>query len=138
MKLQMEENWPLLTTSRGPFDSQLLSGAGSVCAQVAKAARAAAAFAHDEEADVVCSNSLLIGLYSWRTNKRINNTLTEMHTSTKNWLHFFHAQIDLPLPVHPHVTLSHESSVINVSLCFLSSRYTFLSFFLQYLHSFER
>uniref|UniRef100_A0A0M3ILK3 COPI_C domain-containing protein n=1 Tax=Ascaris lumbricoides TaxID=6252 RepID=A0A0M3ILK3_ASCLU len=54
---QMEENWPLLTTSRGPFDSQLLSGAGSVCAQVAKAARAAAAFAHDEEADVVAGEA---------------------------------------------------------------------------------
>uniref|UniRef100_A0A914ZVK8 Coatomer subunit alpha n=1 Tax=Parascaris univalens TaxID=6257 RepID=A0A914ZVK8_PARUN len=54
---QMQENWPLLTTSRGLFDSQLLSAAGGVGVQATKAARAAAAFAHDEEADIVAGDA---------------------------------------------------------------------------------
>lgn len=59
---QMTENWPLLMVSRGPFDAQLVGATNAVTlggvgggtkAGVGKAARAAAAFAAQEDNDTV-------------------------------------------------------------------------------------
>lgn len=45
---QMDENWPLLTVTRGVFDAQLLGGTKTPAVTASKAARAAAAFAVEE------------------------------------------------------------------------------------------
>lgn len=48
----MEDNWALLTMSRGPFDAHLITG--NLPNVGNKASRAAAAFAHtDDDVDVV-------------------------------------------------------------------------------------
>uniref|UniRef100_A0A0R3S0K2 Coatomer subunit alpha n=1 Tax=Elaeophora elaphi TaxID=1147741 RepID=A0A0R3S0K2_9BILA len=44
---QMEDNWPLLTMSRGPFDAHLITG--NLANVGNKASRAAAAFAHTDD-----------------------------------------------------------------------------------------
>ncbi|MFH4977259.1 hypothetical protein AB6A40_003968 [Gnathostoma spinigerum] len=48
---QMEENWPLLTMSRGPFDPQLLASAKTTSTSVNKTVKGPTAFAHTEEAE---------------------------------------------------------------------------------------
>ncbi|VDK27188.1 unnamed protein product [Gongylonema pulchrum] len=48
---RMEDNWPLLTMSRGPFDAHLITGP-LPSATAGKASRAAAAFAHNDDEDV--------------------------------------------------------------------------------------
>lgn len=48
----MEDNWPLLTMLRGPFDAHLITG--NLASVGDKASRAAAAFAHaNDDVDLV-------------------------------------------------------------------------------------
>lgn len=47
----MEDNWPLLTMSRGPFDAHLITG--NLPNVGDKASRVAAVFAHTDDVEVV-------------------------------------------------------------------------------------